>query len=187
MAQLRNRETGLVRSSTEVERIIRQGSSCGPVIDFASFGEDVVFPAPAPSFDPITQMAREIAPVLTSKGHYEQAYEVVALDAETIAANQAAKAEEDGKRLEANLNTLWQAADAYEKQFISGVAIGLLTIGVIQQLPKSSAIAAWSGAIWTDYYTRKATVTADYLPSLDFSNHGSIPFSVPELRAELGM
>ena len=51
----------------------------------------VVFPAPAPSFDAITQGCREIAPVLTDKGRYEQAYEIFALDAETIAANQAAK------------------------------------------------------------------------------------------------
>jgi hypothetical protein len=40
-------------------------------------GYAVVFPAPAPSCDPVTQIAREIAPVLTSKGHYEQAYEIV--------------------------------------------------------------------------------------------------------------
>lgn len=54
-------------------------------------GYAVVFPAPAPSFDPIAQIVREIAPALTNKGHYEQAYEVVDLDVETIAANQEAK------------------------------------------------------------------------------------------------
>lgn len=51
-------------------------------------GYEVVFPAPAPLVDPITQIAREIAPVLTDKGHYEQVWEVVDLDAETVAANQ---------------------------------------------------------------------------------------------------
>ena len=49
-----------------------------------------VFPAPQPTFDPITQTVREIAPVLTDKGHWEQQWEVVDLDAETLAANQAA-------------------------------------------------------------------------------------------------
>lgn len=53
-------------------------------------GYEVVFPAPTPTYDPITQMAREIAPVLTVKGTYSQQYEVIELDAETIAANQAA-------------------------------------------------------------------------------------------------
>lgn len=52
-------------------------------------GFELVFPAPAPTYDPITQYAREIAPKLIN-GHYEQDYEVVALDAATIAANQAA-------------------------------------------------------------------------------------------------
>lgn len=38
----------------------------------------VVFPAPAPvPSNPITQIPREIAPVLTDKGHYEQAWEIV--------------------------------------------------------------------------------------------------------------
>ena len=50
-------------------------------------GYEIVFPAPSPTFDPITQGCREISPALTSKGHYEQAYEVYDLDAETIAAN----------------------------------------------------------------------------------------------------
>jgi hypothetical protein len=55
----------------------------------------VVFPAPAPAVNPITHTYRETAPVLTVKGHYEQAYEVIALDAERVAANQAAKAAQD--------------------------------------------------------------------------------------------
>lgn len=56
-------------------------------------GYALVFPTPQPAFDPVTQTVREIAPVLTDKGHYEQAWEVVALDAETVAANQARVAE----------------------------------------------------------------------------------------------
>lgn len=41
-------------------------------------GFELVFPAPAPTFGPITQYAREIAPKLVN-GHYEQDYEVVEL------------------------------------------------------------------------------------------------------------
>lgn len=39
-----------------------------------------VFPAPQPAFDPITQSVREIAPTLSSKGKYEQQWEVYELD-----------------------------------------------------------------------------------------------------------
>ena len=55
----------------------------------------LVFPAPQPEYDPITQSVREGQPGLTIKGHWEQQWEIVALDAETIAANQAAKAQAD--------------------------------------------------------------------------------------------
>lgn len=46
-----------------------------------------IFPAPQPPHDQITQMVRETAPVLTDKGHWEQQWEVVELDAEVAAAN----------------------------------------------------------------------------------------------------
>ncbi len=36
-----------------------------------------VFPAPQPTYNPVTQTVREIAPVLTPKDHYEQQWEVV--------------------------------------------------------------------------------------------------------------
>lgn len=44
----------------------------------------VVFPAPTPTFNPDTQYCREIAPLLTSKGHYEQQYEVIDFTQEEI-------------------------------------------------------------------------------------------------------
>lgn len=36
-----------------------------------------VFPAPKPAFDSVINYAREIAPVLTDKGHWQQVWEVV--------------------------------------------------------------------------------------------------------------
>ena len=54
-------------------------------------GFALVFPAPAPTVNQVTQIAREIAPVLTQLGTYQQAYEIVELDAEIVAANIAAK------------------------------------------------------------------------------------------------
>lgn len=82
---------------------------------------------------------------------------------------------------------LWQAAHDYEYLRVSGIAIGLLTIGVMQQFPKALAVAAWSANIWNTYYTRKAAVAVDITDNLDFSTCGEIPYSVPELRIELGM
>jgi len=42
-------------------------------------GYAVVFPAPQPAHDPITQSVREIAPVIASTGNYEQRWVVVEL------------------------------------------------------------------------------------------------------------
>lgn len=89
MAQLRNRINGLVRSSQQVDREIRSMVSCGAVINYDAHGEDVVFDTPRPAYDLITQSVREIAQELTQLGHWEQRWEVVSLDAETVAANQA--------------------------------------------------------------------------------------------------
>lgn len=47
----------------------------------------VVFPAAQPSYNTLTQTIRELSPVLTNKGTWEQQWEVVDLDAETAAAN----------------------------------------------------------------------------------------------------
>ena len=51
-----------------------------------------VFPAPQPAHDPITQQVRELPPALSTKGEYEQQWEVVALPPEQVAANQQAAA-----------------------------------------------------------------------------------------------
>ena len=57
----------------------------------------LVFPAPQPTYDPITQRVQVIAPELTALGHWEQRWEVVELfDTQTekdeaIAADRAAK------------------------------------------------------------------------------------------------
>ena len=147
----------------------------------------VVFQAPHPTFDALTQLVRETTPVLTDKGHYEQAWEVVALDVEQVEVNQAAKAVADAKLIAERVETLWQAADRYVTGYISGVAIGILTIGVIQGKPKALAVTAWSNAIWSDYYVRKELITSNEQPNLDFSSHGSMPHTVPELQDEIGL
>ena len=89
--------------------------------------------------------------------------------------------------ISSKIEALWKAADSYVSSYISGVAIGLLTIGLIQQLPKALAVTAWSSGIWAEYYQRKALVTYNSEDNLDFSSFGGMPHSVPELQAELSM
>jgi hypothetical protein len=85
----------------------------------------------------------------------------------------------------ANIATLWQAAHDYEYAEISGSAIGLLVVGVLQGKSKSLAVREWIDSIWTLYYARKPLVQAQLDPALlDFTSCGPMPFTVPELRAE---
>lgn len=87
----------------------------------------------------------------------------------------------------AKVEALWAAADRYVTSYISGVAIGILTIGVIQGKPKAMEVTGWSNAVWTEYHTRKAAVTVDGEDNLDFSSFGPMPHSVPELQAEIDL
>lgn len=78
---------------------------------------------------------------------------------------------------------LWQAAHDYEYAQISGSAIGLVTMGVIQGKPKCMAVQNWINSIWVIYYARKASNSTD----TDFSVAGLCPHNVPELMAELAI
>lgn len=85
------------------------------------------------------------------------------------------------------IDQLWNAAHEYEFNRISGSAIGLLTIGVLKQLPRSLAVTAWLKSIWNLYYERKAQITPTSDISIDFSVCGEMPYSIPEIREELGL
>lgn len=87
-----------------------------------------------------------------------------------------------------NIGTLWQAAHDYEWRDISGSAVGLIVLGVLQNKPKCLDVQRWIQAIWALYYQRKHLVSAALDPVLlDFSSCGPCPWTVPELLAELGM
>lgn len=79
------------------------------------------------------------------------------------------------------ITELWQAAHDYEYAQISGSAIGLITMGVMQAKPKCLAVRAWIDAIWAEYYSRKSNGSDNF----DFSSVGPCPYTVPELSAEL--
>ena len=57
--------------------------------DLTTLGYEQILPVIAPTFDPITQIVRRVDPVRRDDGRLIEAWEVVALDAETVAANQA--------------------------------------------------------------------------------------------------
>ena len=79
--------------------------------------------------------------------------------------------------------SLWQAAHDYEVAEISGSAVGLLAMGVMQGRPKCTTVQNWIKGIWAEYYTRKAGISTD----TDYSICGACPYTVPELMAELGV
>lgn len=139
-----------------------------------------------PPFDAMTQEVSEAKPVEID-GTWTQQWQVTELSPEQVDANQAAKTQADAALLKSKIEALWAAADKYTSSYISGVAIGLLTIAVIQQKPKAMAVTAWSSAVWAEYYARKALVTPDSVDNHDFSSFGPIPHSVPELQAEVGL
>jgi len=89
--------------------------------------------------------------------------------------------------LEEQREQLWKAATSYEQKYISGSATAMLTVGVIQQKVKAIAVTSWIGSIWSEYYARKEALSVYSEPDLDFSNFGPMPYTVPELREEIGL
>lgn len=88
-------------------------------------------------------------------------------------------------RIKENKDALWQAATRYQESFISGAAIGLVTAGFLQNKPKSIAVMAWINNIWNNhYYVQKPLVNENYT-GYDFSVCGPIPYTVPEINAEV--
>ena len=86
---------------------------------------------------------------------------------------------------QAAIDCLWRKATAWQEQYISNAAYGLLAIGVMQGKPKSLACMQWINNIWTNhYYVQKPLVTHDY-QGYDFSICGPMPYTVPEMTAEV--
>lgn len=86
MANYLHIATGIIKSESQIRN--ENPNTSYPASFPVPEGYAVVFPAPAPTHDPITQFVREIAPKLIN-GHYEQDYAVVALVVATVSANQA--------------------------------------------------------------------------------------------------
>lgn len=85
------------------------------------------------------------------------------------------------------IESLWQAANKYQSDRIQGAALSLTVLGMLQQFPKCLAVSMWIKKIWTIYYERKAIISEDIMPDLDFTIVGPMPYSVPELMEEVGI
>ena len=128
-----------------------------------------------PVFDPLTHNTIELEPA-PIEGVWTQQWAIQELDV-AVAAENLQRAEVQ------RISALWQAAHDYEFAQVSGSAIGLLAMGVMQGKPKCFAVQMWIKSIWTLYYTRKAMGDS----STDFTSCGACPHSVPELMEELGV
>ena len=140
-----------------------------------------IYPSNKPEFDKRIQQVHEGAPVFID-GTYVQGWDIIEIfstQAEKDASIAADNAAKEANRVAA----LWKAAHDYEYAQISGSAIGLLAIGVMQKLPKCLAVQNWIKSIWTIYYERKANGSTD----TGFSSVGPCPYSIPELMIELGV
>ena len=138
--------------------------------DLTVFGVYAVVESPEPSFDSATQRVTEAEPMLVN-GEWTQQWSVVDLSPEEVATKDAGR-----------IAALWQAAHDIEYDAISGSAVGLLTMGVMQGKPKCVAVQAWIKDLWALYYQRKFGGSSD----TDFSPVGGCPHTVPELMEELG-
>jgi len=176
-----NTESLLVHSEQEIRNLYPNTSFGVPFIAPDEYA--VVFSTPKPNFNPVTQVVQESAPTLTPKGHWGESWVIQELPIDLIEKNKQ-EALVASQKVEADrIASLWSSAHDYEFQQVSGSAIGLLAIGVMQGLPKCLAVQSWIKSIWTLYYTRKATGSTDF----DFSEVKDCPHSVPELMQELGL
>lgn len=153
--------TGAIDNLTEEERL--------------AYGISPLVELDKPNFDPLTQYLFESAPTYVNSQWISQ-YSVEAYSEEHIAAQLAAKEV-------ARVASLWQAAHDKEYDAISGSAVGLIVMGVLQGKTKCTAVQNWIKSLWTEYYVRKASGSTD----TDFSAAGECPHTVPELMAELNL
>ncbi len=133
-------------------------------------------PIATPAYDEIIPQPDIVIPAWTEEVEAEYTIEIVDISAEM-----------DAKDLQRKYDYLWKAANDFQSGQISGAAIGLLTIGVLAQKPKCTAVQAWIKSVWVEYYTRKAGVSLQNNVNLDFSICGNIPYTVPELMEEVSI
>jgi hypothetical protein len=69
-------------------------------------GYAVLFDAPQPTYDKYSETVQQGEPVLTSKGHWEQTWNIIPLEGDAITAAQAQKVEDRKAKIKADIYKL---------------------------------------------------------------------------------
>lgn len=94
---------------------------------------------------------------------------------------------------DALVDTLWQAAYAYDTQFFSGGIYAKMLDLRQRGVADAAENEAWLLGMWSDYYGRKAVIlgandlATALAVSCDFSNHGNPPHTVLEMLQAAGI
>jgi hypothetical protein len=103
MANYINLQTHQV--STESEIRAAHPNTSFPV-PFVADGYDVVFDAPQPTYDKYSETVQQGVPVETLKGHWEQTWIVLDLNAEQLVLAQAQKIEDEKAKIKSDIAAL---------------------------------------------------------------------------------
>ena len=81
---------------------------------------------------------------------------------------------------------LTRAANEYIYAELGNFGIVFASTGAsLLNRPKCMAVVKWVNAVWKEHNDRKQLLETVFPPNLDFSNVGSAPFTINELRDEI--
>ena len=103
MANYINLETKQVSTEHEIRSAHPNTSFATP---FSPDGYAVVFDVPQPTYDKYSETVRQGLPVLTSKGHWEQTWNIIQLEGEQLIDAQAQKVEDEKAKIKADIASL---------------------------------------------------------------------------------
>jgi hypothetical protein len=103
MANYINLETKQVSTEHEIRSAHPNTSFATP---FSPDGYAVVFDAPQPTYDKYSETVQQGLPVLTSKGHWEQTWNIIQLEGDQLTDAQVQKVEDDKAKIKADIAAL---------------------------------------------------------------------------------
>ena len=103
MANYINLETKQVSTEHEIRSAHPNTSFATP---FSPDGYAVVFDTPQPTYDKYSETVQQGLPVLTSKGHWEQTWQIIQLEGDQLIDAQAQKVEDEKAKIKADIAAL---------------------------------------------------------------------------------
>lgn len=103
MANYINLETKQVSTESEIRSAHPNTSFATP---FSPDGYAVVFDTPQPTYDKYSETVQQGLPVLTSKGHWEQTWNIIQLEGDALIDAQAQKVEDEKAKIKADIAAL---------------------------------------------------------------------------------